>query len=582
MAAAPHSGPEWIISPPHPQRETLAAEARIAPLLAQVLLNRGVSTAADAHAFLKPDFRLLLAPDVVPGVTEAAQLLHAAVRDRQRVVVYGDYDVDGITGTTILWRALKLAGGNVHFYIPSRLEEGYGLNGEAIDQLHAEGTRVLVTVDCGITSVHEVARAREHGLTVIVTDHHQPQDTLPDAHVICHPTACGPSPNPHLCGAAVALKLAWAFAREACGAERVNDEWREFLLDAMALAALGLVADVVPMVGENRIIATHGLKHLVKTENPGLKALIDVAGLAAKRSYDDYDVGFMLAPRLNAVGRLGHARLAVEMFTRAGPEQARQIATTLDGQNRQRQTVEREILKQAEALVVERGYDRDGCRAIVLASEQWHAGVIGIVAARLVDRFHRPTILIALEDGVGQGSGRSIRHFPLHEVLQSCGEHLLSHGGHAMAAGLRIAAEHVDAFCAAFQAQAAKRLTAKDLCARLQLDDEVSLRELETGVVEALLRLAPFGPGNARVRLATTDVELAGPPRAVGKQGAHLQFSVRQGQDVRKAIAFGRGKEAEALAECRRLRLAFEPQINTWNDQRRVELLVKDWRPASA
>jgi single-stranded-DNA-specific exonuclease len=569
---------EWIIAAPHPDRDALASSAGVSPLLAQVLLSRGVASAAAISAFLQPQYKQLHSPADLPGAVEAAERLHAAVAAGRKIVVYGDYDVDGITGTAILWHAIRLAGGKVSFYIPSRLDEGYGVNGDALRELHTDGASLVITVDCGITAVEQARLAKGLGLDLIITDHHQPQATLPDAACIVHPTAVGKSPNPDLCGAAVALKVAWALGQKCAGAGRVQPEWAESLQDATALAALGLIADVVPLTGENRVITTFGLKRLRTTQNHGLRALLDVSGLTSKDSYDDYDVGFKLAPRLNAIGRLGHARLAVELFTRAGPEQAHQIAETLDDQNRKRQTVERGIVKEAEALVSELGFDRDGCRGIVLASSKWHAGVIGIVASRLVDRFHRPTVLIALEGDQGQGSGRSIRHFPLHEVLDTCSEHLISHGGHAMAAGIKVTADRIEDFTQAFLEQAANRLTPQDLTPKLHLDDEVPLSMLQLDVVNTLNRLAPFGPGNPRVRLATQPVEITGEPRAVGKSAAHVQFSVRDGSEVRKAIAFGRGGEIDQLNDHRRLQLAFEPSINEWQGHRSVQLKVIDWR----
>jgi single-stranded-DNA-specific exonuclease len=342
-----------------------------------------------------------------------------------------------------------------------------------------------------------------------------------------------------------------------------------------------LIADVVPLVGENRVITSFGLRHLGHAFNPGLQALLAVSNVAGKRTYDDYDVGFLLAPRLNAMGRMGHARLAVELFTRADAARAREIAATLDAENRRRQEVERQLVQEAEALVIEKGFHRESCRGIVLASPAWHPGVIGIVAARLVERFCRPTILIALENGLGQGSGRSVPHFPLHDALGKCAPHLLSYGGHAMAAGVRLRGDQVEAFTAAFQAEAARRLTAADLRPKLYLDDEVGLTELTVEVADAIQRLAPFGTGNPRPRLATTVVELADAPRVVGQNGAHLQLTVRQDNVYRKAIAFGYGPHANQFAEYRQLRLAFEPILNEWNGQRRVELKVQDWKPAT-
>lgn len=548
--------------------------------MAQLLLNRGVETAADVGPFLQPQFKALFPPEALPGAEEAGQRLAAAARDGRKIVIYGDYDVDGITATTILWHALKLAGADVSFYIPSRLDEGYGLSIEAVEKLAAAGAKVLVTVDCGITAMEEARRAREIGLELIISDHHRPRSELPTATTIVHPTAAGESPNPDLSGAGVALKIAWALAQQQSGAARVSEAFRAFLMDATAFAALGLIADVVPLMGENRIITHYGLRHLCHTENAGLQALLAVSGLLGKKSYDDYDVGFRLAPRLNAVGRMGHARLAVELFTRAEDERAQEIATALDAANRQRQEVERQIVKQAEALVAERGFDRESCRGIVLASPEWHPGVIGIVAARLVDRFHRPAIMIALEAETGQGSGRSVRHFPLHEVLQHCEQHLTSHGGHAMAAGVRLRADQVDAFTEAFVAEANQRLTAADLRPKLHLDDEVPLDDVTSAAVDEIQRMAPFGTANPRPCLATTAVELVEQPRVVGRNGQHLQFTVRQGRTYRKAIAFGRGEEAEPLGEQRLLQVAFEPIMNEWNGQRRAELKVVDWKPA--
>ncbi|MCG3129207.1 MAG: Single-stranded-DNA-specific exonuclease RecJ [Phycisphaerae bacterium] len=582
MATANGGDKEWIIAPPHPQREQLAAAAGISPLVAQLLLSRGIGEAAEVRPFLSPDFRALHDPAELPGALEAADVLYERIAARVPIVVYGDYDVDGITASAILWHAIRLAGGQAEYYVPSRFEEGYGLSAEALERLARDGAQCVISVDCGITAVAEARRARELNLTLLISDHHEPRAELPDAAVIVHPVARGVSVNPHLSGAGVALKIAWALARRASGGQRVAPEFRELLLDGTALAALGLIADVVPLRGENRVIASFGLKRLRHSTNPGVRALIEVSGLAEKSSIDDYDVGFMLAPRLNAIGRMGHARLAVEMLTRAEPAQAREIAQTLDGHNRKRQSVERRITQQAEELVRQRGLDRDGSRAIVLAGEEWHVGVVGIAAARLVDRFCRPTVLIALENGMGQGSGRSIRHFPLHEALAACERHLISHGGHAMAAGLRIRAECVEPFAEAFGALATQRLTPVDLRPKLRLDDEVELAALRIGDVEHIQQMAPFGEGNYRPRLATGVVDLAGPPRTVGQSAAHLQFSVRQGPHVRKAIAFNGAGRMEELCEQRRIRVAFEPIINEWNGNRSVELKVIDWRAAEA
>lgn len=571
---------DWVIAQRRAEADDLAASAGVSRLVAQLLLNRGVTDAPAARRFLAPQFRSLAAPDDLPNACAAAERLVAAIRDRRRIIIYGDYDVDGVTGTTILHNALRLAGADVDYYIPSRLEEGYGLNGDALERLASEGAKVVVTVDCGVTAIAEAQRARELGLELIITDHHEPRPEAPEA-LLVHPSAfgrvCG---NPNLSGAGVALKVAWALAQTLLGERRVSPEYRDFLVDATAFAALGLIADIVPLTGENRVLASFGLRQLRATQNVGLRALIETAGLSDKARYDEYDIGFVLGPRLNALGRMGHAREAVELFTRATPERATEISRELERRNRERQLVEREIAGEAEALTIERGFHRDSSAAIVLASPRWHAGVIGIVASRLVERFHRPTVLIALENGVGQGSGRSIRHFPLHEALARCNEHLLGHGGHAMAAGVRIREENVSAFTCAFMADASKRLSSADLRPKLHLDDEVELREITLDTTATLDALAPFGMGNSRPRLATAPVELTEPPRRVGRDGAHAQFTVRQHGAYRRAIAFGVGERAEQLADARAVRLAFEPLLDEWMGQQRVKLRVLDWKMA--
>lgn len=552
------------------------------PLVAQLLAQRGIESEAAARQFLSPDFRALHPPDALPGAVEAAERLVASAQSGRKIVVYGDYDVDGVTGTTILWRALRQCGANVDYYIPHRRDEGYGLNAEALSQLRADGAEVIITVDCGIAARETVAHARGIGLEVIVTDHHEPRETLPEANVIVHPRARGSSPNPDLCGAAVALKVAWALAQNACGNSRVDAGWRELLLDFTALAALGLIADVVPLVGENRVLTTYGLRHLSQTRHVGLRALIEASRLADKARLDAIDVGFVLAPRLNAVGRMGHAKAAVELFTTDDPRRAAEIALELNARNRERQALERRIVKQAEQAVIDQGFDAASSHAIVLAQEDWHPGVIGIVASRMVDRFRRPTIMIALEDGSGQGSGRSIDGFPLHTHLAACAEHLISHGGHAMAAGVRIGAEQVEAFREAFVDRANQHINPSQLQPTLRLDAQTDLEPLDAEFGKLVQQMGPFGCGNPRIRLATTPVTLAETPRTVGKDGKHLKLMVRQGAHVREAIAFNRGSELEQIASGKPLEIAFEPELNSWQGRTRLDLRVIDWREAAS
>lgn len=580
---------DWVIAAPAPGRDALAAALRISPVVAQVLCNRGISDEAGARKFLKPAASDLFAPERLPGAMAAAGRIVRAIRDKKKIVIYGDYDVDGVTGTAILWHAIRLAGGAAEFYIPRRLEEGYGLNVAAIESLAAEGAELIVSVDCGVTAVEAAARARELGVELIITDHHQPQvdETgaagLPDA-LIVHPglaslVADGSAvyENPNLSGAGVALKVAWAIGQVCGGRAKVSPAFREFLVDAMALAALGTVADVVPLLGENRLIAANGLLGLRACKLPGVRALIASSGLGGQ-AISGYDIGFKLGPRLNAIGRMGHARLAVDLFTRADDALAAEIAANLEQQNRARQSMERKITAQAKEMVVAQKQDADAVRAVVLASEGWHAGVIGIVAARIADTFSRPAVMIAVDNGTGQGSARSVRNFSLVEALADCRGHLLSFGGHAMAAGLKIATEKIGAFREAFQARAAQALTHSDLTPRLHLDDEVRLDQLDESLVADLGRLEPLGAGNPAPKLATGWLDVVGEPRLVGSGERHMQVTVSDGRRACKAIAFGMAEFRPMLLDHRRCRIAFKPTLNEWNGRRSVEMQVVDFQ----
>lgn len=565
----------WLMATPVAEREVCARQWGVPPLVAQLLLNRGLTTDGPAATFLAPQLKHLSSPQLLPGAMGAADRIVKAIHAGEKIVLYGDYDVDGTTGVAILWHMLTRAGADVSFYVPHRIDEGYGLNLEALRRHVADGAGLIISVDCGITAVDEAAALRQAGVGLIITDHHVPHAVLPDVEFIVHPTVGGAYPNPNLCGSGVAFMLAWAVAQKLSGSERVESSFRTLLVDLLPLAALGTIADVVPLVGENRIIARHGLEGLSSSRLPGVRALIDSAGLRGEK-IDDYHVGFKLAPRINAAGRMGHARLAVELFTRADADRGREIAAYLEEHNRARQSVERKIFKSARGLIDERNLASDARRAIVLASSSWHSGVIGIVAARLVEHYVRPTILIALSGGVGQGSGRSVPALDLGSALAACDEHLVSYGGHAMAAGLRIAEDRVASFTERFVEVANNRLTGDDLVPRLRLDAEVRLDELALATVEHIRGLGPFGIGNPKPKLATDWIELAAEPRCVGKAQDHLQASFTQNGLQMKAIGFGLGSIIEELKYHRRCRVAFEPIINDFNGRRSVEMQMLD------
>jgi single-stranded-DNA-specific exonuclease len=571
----------WQINPAQPAAAELAARLKTSPLIAQILLNRGISSYDDALAFLKPSLLMLADPSLIPGLPAAAVRVAKAIRDRKKIVIYGDYDVDGITATSILWHAITLLGGVVATYIPHRIDEGYGLNPEAIGQIIDEGAGLIVTVDCGITAMEPVKVARERGVDLIITDHHDwhgDPPVLPDCFGIVHPRLPGTKyPNGNLCGAGVAFKLAWAIGQEISGAARVSESFREFLIEATALAALGTIADVVPLVGENRVLAHFGLGGLQQSKLTGIRALIESANLTGK-NLDSYHVGFLLAPRLNACGRLGHANLAVEMMTTASEERAKEIALFLEGQNRDRQGVEKQILEQALAQIETNGWGDERNRALVLAAEGWHAGVIGIVASRIVERFCRPVVMISLNGEMGQGSSRSISGFHLAHAMENCSGCLVSYGGHEMAAGLKIRADRVADFRAAFCEFAAGNVTDEMLVPQLKLESTAELAQITEPLVKELQRLAPFGHGNRKPLLCIDAATIAGPPRRVGKTGDHLQLTVKHERQMIRCIAFQCGDLIDRLPANTAVRLAVEPCINEFNGRRSVELEVKDFQ----
>lgn len=561
----------------------LSSRLRIPPLLAEVIAARGCTTVESAQSFLAKRLMDLHDPEGLPGISVAADRIVAAVQAGRRITVYGDYDVDGVTATSLLWHCLQLSGATVDYYIPSRLEEGYGLNCEALRQLHAEDPRrLVVTVDCGITSVAEAALAAELGLELIITDHHQFADTLPEGAVLVHPRLPGGYPFGDLCGVGVAFKLAWAVCARLGDGRKASPRMREFLLAAIGLTAIGTIADVVPLVGENRVLVHFGLASLVERSGPGLKALLQVAGLADRTQLQSEDIGYAVAPRINAAGRLGQARLAVELLTTSDPERALALATYLDELNRNRQTVERKMLKQAKELVAERPDWQDE-RALVLAHEEWHPGVIGIVASRVAEHFQRPAIMISIHgvNGLAQGSGRTFAGFNLHEGLTACRHLLVGYGGHHAAAGLKIQPSGIDDFRAAFSRFVADNHTVRPGESELAVDAEVRLGDLNVRSVTALESLGPFGAQNPRPVFVASGVEFVAPPRKIGEGERHLSIQVRQQGDSLRGIAFGKADWADEMVQVSGpISICFQPTINRFQGRERVEFQLLDWQPA--
>ncbi len=561
----------------------LSAELKLPTLIAQVLASRGFQSGQQADSFLSAKLADLHDPDSLPGVLPAVEKIVAAVAAGRRITIYGDYDVDGVTATSLLWHCLQLLGAKVDYYIPHRLEEGYGLNCDAIRSLHEEdASRLVITVDCGITSVKEAALAKELGLELIITDHHQFEETLPDAAVLVHPRLPGTTyPFGELCGAGVAFKLAWGICKRMGDGGRATPRMKEFLLAAVGLAAIGTVADVVPLLGENRILVRYGLVSLTERSSKGLKALMKICSLEDRQVLQSEDIGFAIAPRINAAGRLGQARLAVELLTTEDSSRAVALADYLNELNKNRQTVERRILKQAKEMVAENP-EWQSAAALVLADKEWHPGVIGIVASRVAEHFQKPTVLISLhrEDNIGQGSCRSFAGFDLHGGLHACREHLVTFGGHKVAAGLKVEAEKIDAFRTALTAYVAQNHVVVERDLEVVIDAEVRLADLTHAAVTKIEQLGPFGSEHRRPVFAASRVEVVGKPGRMGEGDRHLSLQVKHYGKTMRAIAFGQGDWADEIAAVGGpISICFAPTINRFRGEERVEMQLIDWKP---
>lgn len=574
----------WQIAGDHPEAEALAGKLGIHPLVGQVLCRRGLTDPQEAARFFKPKLTDLHDPALLPGCDRAARRLIHALNENEPIVIYGDYDVDGITASAILYHTLKTLKPQAtpRLYVPHRIEEGYGLNSSAIEKLADEGAKVIITVDCGITALESARIALEKGVDLIITDHHEFQEELPGAHALVHPrighAANGEQgadyPFGHLCGAGVAYKLAWQLCRVWCGGERVSRNLSELLVNLLPLAALGTVADVSSLTGENRTLVQHGLKRVKHTPFVGLNALIDASNLRDEK-IDAFHVGFRLGPRLNACGRLDHADQAVRLLTNADETEARKIASELNRHNMERQRQEKEIFAQALDRARAMGFDQPEVRGIVLAQEGWHAGVVGIVCSRLVEELGRPTILLSVNDGAAHGSGRSIPGFDLHEAITACSEGLTSFGGHAMAAGMKMPLEGVDRFRRAFIEYTSRKISIDDLAPLLILDGQAQLDHLSLDVHDHLEHLAPFGHSNPSPIFLLQNITVS-QPRAIGAGGKHLSFFARQETQLVRCIAWGMGEMAAKIPAGSKVHLAAHLKRNEFRGEAKLELEVKD------
>jgi len=552
-------------------QKTLAASLNISTITSQLLINRGISDIQQAERFLSSTLSDIRSPLGMKGMKEGVERVQKALHNKEKIAIYGDYDVDGITSTSILLMFLKSAGANVSYYIPERIAEGYGLNADAISKLAERGVTLLITVDCGISDHAELKLAKGLGIDVIVTDHHEVPGDLPPAYAIINPKQSGcPFPFKNLAGVGVAFNFIIALRAT------LRDEgfWKEKevpnLKEYLDLVALGTIADVVPLVDENRIFVKYGLMELTASTKPGIIALKEISGLNDV-PINAGMVGYRLAPRINAAGRVGKGVDGVRLLTSESYDEAASIAKLLDDGNKERQGLEEVILREATGMV-ESGLISDR-KSIVLASENWHPGVIGIVASRIAEKYYRPTVMIAIKDGVGKGSARSIHSFMLYEGLKECSHLLKEFGGHDYAAGLSINEENIEKFRDAFERVASNKLSDEDMVPEMDIDATMDLNDVTEGLVNELDNLAPFGEANPEPLLCSTGLGIAD-CKVVGNN--HLKMRVKQGRTVRDAIGFGMGNLN--LSPGINLDTAFIPQINLWNGGKSIQLKLKDVR----
>jgi single-stranded-DNA-specific exonuclease len=552
------------------QATSLGAALQVSPIVARLLCQRGLGDPEIAHRFLRPSLEQLHDPLRLADMPVAVERLLAALERRERIAVHGDYDVDGVTSTVILRRALEMLGGDVVHFIPERMRDGYGLQPAAIDRLHVQGVAVIVSVDCGIRSLDAALRARELGIDLIVTDHHEPEATLPPALAVINPKRHDCSyPDKNLAGVGVALKLVQALC------DRLGRQ--KWLPAFVKVAAIGTLADVVPLVGENRVIAKLGLDSLSKGRHAvGLRSLIDAAGLSGK-TIDSYHIAFMVAPRLNAAGRMSTPDIAARLLLAVDEgmaEEARALAEQLNTENQRRQQEEADIVAAARK-VIESDPDVGAHAALVVWGDGWHRGVIGIVASKLVDLFYRPVIVLAVDGDVAHGSCRSIPGFDMLAALERHADLFQRFGGHRQAAGLTMEAARLKELRTRLGAYADERLAPADLMPRLRIDGALGLRAITGDVVEGLSTLAPFGMGNPRPIFHAPGVEIVDGPHPLKER--HLRMTFKQDGRIFRAIAWRAAERAAFLAEHRAaVHLAFSLERNEYQGETYVELSVAD------
>jgi len=549
--------------------EEYAHELNVPAIISRILLNRGIDSYEKAKLFFKGTMEDTNDPFLLGDMEKAVERITTAIDQREKILIYGDYDVDGITSVSMLYLLLNELEANVSFYIPHRVDEGYGITKSGIDEAANNGVELIISVDCGITATEEVEYARQFNIDVIITDHHEQGPVLPDAYAILNPK-CKDSNYPfkELAGVGVAYKLGQALISYLKIDKSLIEKYIDFV-------AIGSTADIVPLVDENRIFIKEGLKVLNSTEEPGFKALLKVSGMADK-SIGTGQIVFVLAPRINAVGRMGNAERAVQLLTTQDPKLSWEIANILENENRIRKTIDEETSKDAREIV-DLNYDLSTNYGLVLAKEGWHSGVIGIVASRVVEKYYRPTVMISIDNNIGKGSARSIAGFDIYNAIKQCEDLLLAFGGHKYAAGLTIEKSNIEQFRQRFNEIAKEQLTEDLLHPKLRIDGEIRLVEINARLVQLLKMFAPFGPQNMRPVFQSSNLQVVGTPSIVGKN--HLKFKVRQDGIIFDAIGFNLGELIYRIEPgANNLDMAYVIEENTYMGRTTLQLRVKDLR----
>ena len=570
-----YEGKKWVVRPQDPKTAGQIARALdTTPLVGQVLLNRGYADIEEAGQFLNCQLADLIDPYVLYGMKEAVERIILALEKKEKILVYGDYDVDGVTATSLILLFLRDLGFSTHYYIPKRVEEGYGVNKESLHKFSEEGIGLVITVDCGISSVEEIAYARSLGLDVIVTDHHEPPVKLPDATALINPMIAECTfPYKSLSGVGLAFYLI-AGLRKGLREKGFFKEGEEpELVEYLDLVAVGTIADIVPLTSINRILVRAGLEQINLNPRLGIRTLLEVCGIPPGH-VDSSSVAYRLAPKINAAGRLSDAMRGVLLLTTNSRKDAEREAGFLDVENDERQRIERKIFAEAVEIIQTSGMMEDH-RSIVLSSADWHPGVVGIVASRLMERYYRPTVLLCLENGVYKGSARGIPDFHLFQGLSRCRDLLLEFGGHKYAAGIRVLPEKLDEFKERFESTVREMVPEDGFTPVIKLDATADLNELGIEEVTKFQDLSPFGAGNPEPVVLIKDVQILN-PKVVG--GDHLSFVAKQNGVTIAAIAFRQAYELEHLKE--KMELAVVPEVQTWQGVSQVKLRVKGMRPS--